>query len=153
MTRAAFALDQPTRAGQRLEAAPDVAGQLDTERQLRLLLLDRNFVAVDSRREAALRADAKLVERDVLGRRVEAALEVVLLLERAELRRDEPEHHPHVLGRVPQRREVARARVVELEEEPVVGHLVEDGVGYARVAALGAPARAEVTAAQVGADG
>src|SRR3990172_4970723 len=64
----------------RSQAAPHLARQLDAERELRPLVPDRHVVALDGRGEAALGADAELVERDVLGRLVEAPLEVVLLL-------------------------------------------------------------------------
>src|SRR5713226_6412442 len=143
----------PSERGPALEAAPHVLGQLDAERELRLLLIGRDRVALDRRGEPALRAHAELLEGDVLRRLVETPPEVVLLLERPRLRRDQSQHHAHVLRHVPQQREIARAGVVELEEEAVVRQLVEDDVRDPRVAALGAPPGAEIAATQVGADG
>src|SRR5437016_3534059 len=146
------ALDEGGPAPRRLEPAPHLARQLHAERQLRLLVVDRDLVALDGRGEAALRAQADLLDRHVLGRLIEAPLEVVLPLEGADLGGHQPQDHAHVFGDEPERREVARAGVVELEEEAVVWQLVEDGLGDPGVAALGAPARPEVAAAEMGAD-
>src|SRR3989449_2230587 len=143
------ALDEGGPAPRRLEPAPHLARQLHAERQLRLLVVDRDLVALDGRGEAALRAQADLLDRHVLGRLIEAPLEVVLPLEGADLGGHQPQDHAHVFGDEPERREVARAGVVELEEEAVVWQLVEDGLGDPGVAALGAPARPEV-AAEIG---
>src|SRR5213078_3149418 len=140
-------------ATSRLEPAPDFPRQLHAERQLRLLLIHRDLVALDGRGEAALRAQADLLERHVLGRLVETPPEVVLPLQGADLGGDEPQDHARTLGDEAERREVARARVVELEEEAVVRQLVEDDLRNPGVAALRAPARAEVAAAEVRADG
>src|SRR3546814_6262628 len=43
-------------------SAPDVAGHVHHEPKLRDLVVDRHLVAVDGGREAALRAEAELVE-------------------------------------------------------------------------------------------
>src|SRR5438270_10194451 len=71
----------------RLEArlSPDFARGLDDEAELGLLLFHCQRIAVDGRGEAALRAEAELVERHVFGRFVDAALQFVLALERGAL--------------------------------------------------------------------
>ena len=58
-----------------------------------------------------------------------------------------------MLGHVPEGGEIPRARIVELEEEAVVGQLGEDGLGHRGVAALGPPRRPEIAAAEMGAHG
>src|SRR5437667_348826 len=60
--------------------------------QLGPLLLPCQDVALDRRRESALRGEAELVDRRVLRRSLDAALELVLRLELAALRRHEAEH-------------------------------------------------------------
>src|SRR6478609_9048487 len=92
--------------------APDLARDLDDQAQLRALRLDRDVVAVHRAREAALRRQAELLERDVLRRLVDAALEVVLRFELAELGRHEAEHDRLALRQEAQRLEVTAARIV-----------------------------------------
>src|SRR6478735_143485 len=133
----------------RRDRAPDFLGDLDHQADLFGLLLGGDVVAVDRRGEAALRTQRELVDVDELRRLVDPALDVVLALELAELGGDEAEHHRLALGQEPQRGEVARARVVVLEEERVDIELVEHDLGDGLVAAFGGPARAEVAAAQV----
>src|SRR5678815_3061262 len=64
--------------------APDLVGDLDDEAQLGALRLDRDVVAVHRAREAALGRQAQLLDRHVLRRLVDAALQVVLRFELAE---------------------------------------------------------------------
>src|SRR5258708_26424426 len=68
-----------------LGRAPDLAGDLDDEAELGNLVLDRDLVPLDRAREAALRAQAKLVERQKARRLVDAALQFVLALQRRQL--------------------------------------------------------------------
>src|SRR5690242_2451086 len=72
--------------------APDLVRKLDDQAQLRPLLVLRQDVALDGRREAALRREAELVDRRMLGRCLDTALDLVLRLELSVLRRDETEH-------------------------------------------------------------
>ena len=58
--------------------SPDFPRGLDHQRELRLLLVQRERVAFFRRREAALRAQAKLLERHEARGFVDAALEIVL---------------------------------------------------------------------------
>src|SRR6185437_16918520 len=81
---------RPRRAPRaRAASLPHVRGDLDDQPQLRPLLLDRERVALDRRREAALRREAQLLERHVLRGFVDAALERIGVLQRAGLRGDE----------------------------------------------------------------
>src|SRR3954452_7767415 len=132
------------RAPPRRSVPPALGRRLDDEAQLRPLLLLGDRVALDRRGEAALRRQAELVEIDVLRRRLDAPLELVLALELRALRRDEPEHDDLALRDEAQRLEPARALVVPLHEEPVDLELVEQRLGDEVVAALGDPRRAEV---------
>src|SRR5262245_56291315 len=72
--------------------APDLAGQVNDHPQLRPLFLLGEHVALLGRSEAALRRQAELLERCEFRRLLDAALHVVLLFERAALRRDKAEH-------------------------------------------------------------
>src|SRR5260370_11731427 len=100
--------------------APHLARHLDDEAELGFLFLDRQRVAVDGRGEAALRAEAELLERHVAGRLLDAALQFVLGFERRPLGRDETEHHLlRPLRHKAQRRKAARAGIVIFEKEAV----------------------------------
>ena len=110
----------------------------------------RERVALDGRREAALRREAELLDRREPRRLLDPALQLVLRLELAALRRHEPEHDLLVaLRQEAQRLESARALVVPLHEEPVHLELVEQRLGDEVVASLGGPGGAEVPAAHV----
>src|SRR3974390_974137 len=74
-------------------SSPNLLGDLDDHAQLRPLLLLRERVAVLGRGEAALRRQRELVERHEFRRRLDTALDVVLALQRARLRRHEAEHN------------------------------------------------------------
>ena len=109
----------------------------------------REHVALDRRREAALRREAQLLERRVPRRLLDAPLQLVLRLELAALRRHEPEHDLLLaLRQEAQRLEAARALVVPLHEEAVDVELVEQRLGDEVVAALRRPRRLEVAAAR-----
>src|SRR6187397_3226191 len=71
--------------------APDFLRDLDDQPQLRPLVVFRQAVALDGRREAALRRQAELLERCVARRLLEPALQLVLRLQLAALRRHESE--------------------------------------------------------------
>src|SRR6185312_557608 len=72
--------------------APYLLGDLDDQLQLAPLVLLGEDVALDGRGEAALAREAELLERRVARRLLDAALEVVLRLELAALRRHQAEH-------------------------------------------------------------
>src|SRR5262249_31412867 len=102
---------------------PYLVGQFDDRPELRPLLVFREGVSLPGRGAAALGAERQLVERDVFGRLVDAALYVGFLLQRAGLRGDEAQHHGLVaLGDEAQRLEPAGAVGVVFEEIAVVAH-------------------------------
>src|SRR5260221_65259 len=72
--------------------SPHLARKRDDHRELRPLLLFRENVAFFGGGKSALRRETELLGRDKFGSLVDAALEIVLLLQRAELGRDEAEH-------------------------------------------------------------
>src|SRR5690606_29592659 len=131
----------------------DLPGDLEHEAELALLVVLRDAVALGDAREAALRRQAKLLEREVPRRLVDTPLDPVLVLERAVLRRDETENDLLALRHEPERLESARALVVVLEEEAVDVELVEDDLGDRLVSAFREPAALRVAAAQVDANG
>src|SRR6516164_1454420 len=68
---------------------PDLVGEFDDHAQFRPLLLLGQDVAFLGRGEAALRRQAELFGRSEFARFLDAAFDVVLLLERAALGGDE----------------------------------------------------------------
>src|SRR5256886_6574162 len=127
-----------------VDSAPDLGGGLDDEGELGHLLVVAQRVSLHRGREAALRGQAELVQRHVLGRLVDAALQGVLGLQLAAFRGDQAEHDVLARRHEPQRGEAAGAGVVVFEEEPVHGELAEQRLGHEVVAALGRPGGAEV---------
>src|SRR5205823_2521021 len=106
--------------------APHLLGDLDDEPQLRLLLLRREVVALERRREPALRREAELLDVRELRGLVDSPRDGVLVLELAVLRRHEPENDLLVAPRQQaQRFEPARPFVVPLHEEAVDLELAE----------------------------
>jgi hypothetical protein len=99
--------------------------------------------------EAALRRQAELLQRRVLRGLVDAALEVVLVFQLAELGGHQAQHHGLAGLEETQRAEVARAVVVVLHEVGVEVHLGEQGLGHGLVVAGGRVRALEVAAAQV----
>ncbi len=115
---------RPARRGARRAAAllglaPDLARRLDDEAQLRGLLLHAQVVAVDGRREPALRREAELVDVGEPRGLLDPSLELVLALELAALGGHETEHDELARRQEAQRLEAARALVVVLQEEAV----------------------------------
>src|SRR5262245_49082206 len=98
---------------------PHLTRDLERQAELALLVVDGDLVTVVGAREAALGAQAEVLERDVLRGRFDAALEVVLRLERGHLRADEPEHHLLALRHEAQGLEAAGAAGGVLQEERV----------------------------------
>src|SRR6195256_6866555 len=90
--------------------APDLGRDLVDHAKLRPLLVFRQHVALLRRGEAALRRETKLLERREFPGLIDAALDRVLLLQRARLGGDEPEHHDLVaFGQMSQRLPAAGA--------------------------------------------
>src|SRR5271165_292689 len=135
-----------------LDPTPDFLDDFDEARELDPLVGLGEVVAVRGRGEAALVAQRALVERDILGRLHDAALDLVLRLRGGALRAHEAEHDCRALRREAQRREIARTLVVVFEEEAVDLHLVEQNFGDRLVAALRDPGALEVAAAEMDAD-
>src|SRR5260370_40495554 len=134
-------------------SAPHLARGVDDEAQLGDLLGRGQRVALERRGEAALRAEAELLERDIFRGLLDAALERVLLLQRAVLGGDQAEHDHLALGHEAQRLEPARARIVVFEEEAVDLELAEQRLGDVVVAARSDPGGAEIAAAHMRAHG
>src|SRR3984893_271024 len=111
-------------------SAPDFARRLDDEAQLCDLFVSGQRVAVDGRGEAALRAEAELLERHVFRRLVDPALQSVLAFERGALAGDEAQDYPLIaLGHKAQRLEPAGARIVVFQEEAIDTEFAKHGFG------------------------
>src|SRR5215470_1992647 len=129
-------------------SSPHLVGDLDDHAKLRPLLLLGEDIAFLGRGKAALGREAQLLDIDVFGRFVDAALDRVLLLQCAALRGDEAEHHLLLpLGHEPQRPEAAGAVGVVFEEIAVDIDLAEQTLGDELIAALGDEGGAEIAAA------
>src|SRR5690606_25693702 len=134
-------------------SAPDFPGDLEHEAELALLVVLRDAVALGDAREAALRRQAKLLEREVPRRLVDTPLDPVLVLERAVLRRDESDSDLLAPPHDPERRESARALVVVPEEDAADVEPVEDDLGDRLGSAFADAAALRVAAAQLAANG
>src|SRR5256885_14210496 len=97
--------------------APYLSGDVDAKLELRDFLLLGEVVAVVGARKPALRAEGEVLHRHVPGRRVDAALEVVLFLELRKLGADQPEHHFLAFWHETQRLEAGRAPGVAIQEK------------------------------------
>src|SRR5262247_2759743 len=128
---------------------PDLTRDLERQAELALLVVDGDLVTVVGARKAALGAQAEILERDVLRGRFDAALEIVLRLERGHLRADQPEHHLLALRHETQGLEAAGAIGVVLQEERVHVEPGEDRLGDGVVAAARHPGGLEVAPARV----
>ncbi len=105
-------------------------------------------VAFFGRGEAALRRQAELIEGDVFGRLVDAALDVVLAFQLAGFRGDQAEHQLLVaFGKEAQRLETAGAIAVVFEEIAVEAGMAEQLGGDELIAARGDEGGAEIAAA------
>src|SRR5487761_1416759 len=136
-----------SRANERRRSAPHLARHLDDEADLGHFVVERDLVALDGAREAALRREGELVQGRIARRLVDAALQLVLALEPADFGGDEAEHDDLALGQEAQRTKIARARIVIFEEEAVDVDLVEERFGDRVIAALGDPRALEIAAA------
>src|SRR5262249_6696150 len=96
---------------------PHFVGDLNDLAELCPLRFFGEDVAFLRRSETALRRQAELVERSEFGCLVDAALDLVLLFERAALRGDQAEHDAFLaLRQKPERLEAAGALGVVFEE-------------------------------------
>src|SRR5690242_16295037 len=99
-----------------MASAPNLFGRFYHKFQFCDLVGDRDVISLNGAREAALWAERELIERAVLRRLLDPALQRVLGLHRRQLGRDEAEDHGLALGHEAQRREIARPLVVIFEE-------------------------------------
>src|SRR5215469_1375169 len=134
-------------------SSPDLVGEFDDHAQFRPLLFLGQDVAFLGRSEAALWREAELLERSEFARFFDAALDIVLLLERAALGGDEAKYDDLVaLGQETQRLEAAGALGVVFEKIAVVVDLAQQRLRHRLVAAFRNPRRAEIAAADMGGD-
>ena len=99
--------------------------------------------------KATLRAETKLIDVDVFGRRLHPALDLVFGFELAGLRCHEAENHLLALGNQPQRLETAGALSIVFHEISVDIRPVEQNIGDGIIAAGPLESGAEVAAAQM----
>src|SRR5262249_9292317 len=132
---------------------PYVSGDLDDPRELGPLLVLGKRVAFLGRGKAALRRETELIERSKLARFLDAALDYGLVLELAELGRDEAKHDDlAAFGQQAQRLQAAGALGVPFEEISVYREIVEQLVRNLLVAAGADEGRTEVAAAEMRGD-
>src|SRR5260370_29810185 len=131
-------------------SAPNPPRRLHDHSELCPLLFLGEEVAFLRRGEAALRAEAELVHRDVTPGLVDAAADVVGLLQHAALRGDETQHDP-LRPRLDeaQRLEAAGAPGVVFQEEAVDPDAPEQGLSHRLLAAFRDPGGAEIAAADM----
>ena len=110
---------------------PDHLGNLADQAQFLPLIVLRQDIALFRRREAALRAEAELVERHELRRLFNALLYVVLVLKSRRLGRYETEHDALILD-VLQGLESAGTVGIIFEEEAVDMAAAEENLRQAR---------------------
>ena len=132
---------------------PHPSRRLRNQLELRLLVLDRQFVADDRGGKTALGAKRKAILVHVARCLVDAAGEKFGFFEPRSLGRDKPEDNHSVIGNVGERRERTRASVVVLEQQPVRADAPEDRFRDCLVVAFDQPAALLVAAAEVEAKG
>src|SRR6185503_911249 len=133
-------------------STPHFLGHFDDQGELRPLLVLRQGVALLGRGEAALRRQAKLLERNIFRRLLDAPLDLVFRLQPPALAGDEAEHDLAVLRHQPQRLERAGARAVVFHEIAVHLDAVEQDFLLGLVAARAHEGRFIVAAAQMHGD-
>src|SRR5262245_21802306 len=127
--------------------APHLARDLDDQLQLAPLIRCRERVSVVRAGEAALRAQAQIVELHVSGGCLDPTLERILGLHLCGLARHQLQHNLLALGYEAQRLEAARAFAVVLEEVAVDVEPAEHHFRNRFVPAGGHPRTLEVPAA------
>src|SRR5215203_2168081 len=134
--------------------APDFFSQFHDHPQLRPLLVLGENIAFFGGGKAALRRQAKLIERGILGRLVDAALDRILGLQLAAFGGDEAEHYALLaLRNEPQGFEAARPIGIVFEEITVEIGITEQLLRDELVATRGDEGGAEVASARVHGDG
>src|SRR5258707_14535601 len=133
----------------RLRVSPHLARGLDHQTELGDFARDIHGVAADAAGETALRAQCELLQRRMLRRLVDAALELVLGFELAALGGDQAEHGDLALGKEAQWFETAGAGAVVFEEVAVDIDLVEDELGDRLVTAFRHPGAGAISATQM----
>ena len=96
-----------------------------------------------------MRTDGELIERDELRRLVDAALEIVELLQFRPLGADESQYHHLPLRHEPKGLKTTGARGVVFQQETVMRQLVEQPLGDGIVAAFAVPHTVLVAAAEM----
>ena len=117
---------------------PYLFGDLADQAQFFPLIVLRQDIALFRRREAALRAEAELIERHELCRLFDALLYVVLVLKIRRLGRHEAEHDALILD-VLQGFEAAGTVGIVFEEEAVDMAAAEENFCDGLIAARGEP--------------
>src|SRR5439155_6979291 len=130
-------------------AAPNRLRGPDDDLELAALVLDRNAVSQDRRRETALRTQRQALEGDEAAGLSHAPFETLDGLHSRRLRRDEAEDHGLVLRDLRECVERAGALVVVLEEEAFGADAAEDRARDRVVRAGREPAASLVPAADV----
>src|SRR5262249_57103987 len=100
-----------------LAVRQNTAGEIADQAQLRFLLRDRHRVGILTRREPALWAERKPLQRHDLGRLAKASLDRGRVFKLAVLSRYKPQHHNGVGSHVLERRTITRARAVVLQQQ------------------------------------
>src|SRR5260370_35014628 len=138
------------RGGLREEISlPDPTRRLDHHLELALLVVLADAVADHVGSEAALRAERKLLERQISRCLLDPAPQAIDGLELRYLGADESQDAELAFRHVAQRREPAGARAVGLEEEAPVRHLIEQALGDGVVVAFAVPHAVLVAAAEM----
>src|SRR5437879_11186967 len=119
-----------------LRISPHVGGHLDDARELRLLIGLAERIADDRAGEAALRAQAELLDRREPRSLVDAALEALRAFERGRLARHQSQYHDLAARKQPKRRERAGPRRVVFEKIAVRLDPVEQYIRHRVVAAF-----------------
>lgn len=134
---------------------PQLLGNLDLKTDLGPLLLHREVVALHGAAEAALVRQAELVESlgAVCRGLLDTANDLLLVVQLRRLAAHDAQHDHLAIGQMPQRAEIARSRIVVLEEVHIDIQLLEERLSHGLVAALREPLAAVVAAAQVDANG
>src|SRR5215831_17045141 len=105
------------------ELTPHLARDVDHQAQFGCLLTHLDVVAMEAARKSALRRERQLLERRMPCCLVDAPLDRILRLQRAQLGGDQAQHHDLALGQEAQWTEVAAALVVVFQEVGVHLHL------------------------------
>src|SRR5262245_30256575 len=132
----------------RLAVTPDLLRQLDDHPQFRPLFIFRQHIAFFGRREPALRREAKLIERNVSGRFIDPALDIVFRLEPARFRSHEPQHELFLaFAKMAQRFKTASTLGIVFQEISIKVCIAEQMLSYELVTTLRNPCRAKIAAA------